>query len=389
MKSKKALKVFLLAGLGLLTGLVFLGGAFWDRFYGFSVLDAWLPRIEPTTKTIVSQRVLDEESKVIDVVEKVSPSVVTVTISKKQIVSPFQFDFGPFGILGPSTGGREEKIEADIGSGFIISTDGLIVTNRHVIDDPEASYKVVTSDDQEYKIEKIYRDPVNDLAILKINAQNLQPVELGDSAKLKVGQFVIAIGTALGEFRTTVTTGVVSGLGRGITAGSPFENYVEALDDVIQTDAAINPGNSGGPLLNSLGQVIAVNVAVAPQGENIAFAIPINIIKESLANFQENGQFSRPFLGVRYRMISRDLAIMNEVPQGAYLVEVITDSPAEKAGLEEGDIITRFDDLSVGKQESLAKLINEKKVGDRVALKVWREGEDLELEVKLEEFGEE
>ena len=129
-----------------------------------------------------------------------------------------------------------------------------------------------------------------------------------------------------------------------------------------------------------------MNVAVAAQGENIGFAIPINIIKESLYNFNQTGKFSRPFLGVRYRMISRDVALMNEVPQGAYIVEIIESSPAEKAGLEEGDIVTKMDGQALKGDNSLAKIINEKKVGDRVALVVWRDGEELEIEVVLKEL---
>jgi len=265
----------------------------------------------------------------------------------------------------------------------------MIVTNKHVVADTQAKYRVITKDDKTYQVEKIYRDPVNDLAILKINASGLKPVEMGDSSKLKVGQFVIAIGTALGEFRNTVTTGVISGLGRGITAGSPFEGYVERLDNVIQTDAAINPGNSGGPLLNSAGQVIGVNVAVAQSGQNIGFAIPINVIKESLENFNKTGKFLRPYLGIRYKMISRDLALLNEVPEGAYVQEVVEDSPAQKAGVKDGDIITKIDNEKVlEKDGGLAKIIAGKKVGDKVELTIWREGKETKISVTLGEFSE-
>lgn len=296
----------------------------------------------------------------------------------------------PFGFFRPPAGGgREEKIEQDIATGFVIDKDGLIVTNKHVVADANAKYRVITKDDVEYEVKKIYRDPANDLAILKIDASGLKPVEMGDSDKLKVGQFVIAIGTALGEFRHTVTTGVISGLGRGITAGSPFEGYVERLDNVIQTDAAINPGNSGGPLLNSAGQVIGVNIAVAASGQNIGFAIPINVIKESLQNFEKTGKFERAFLGVRYRMISQDLALLNDVPQGAYIVEVVSGSPAEKAKIKEGDIITKFDSQLVREKDGgLAKLIAGKKIGDRIHLTIWREKKELETEAVLEEFSE-
>jgi serine protease Do len=315
---------------GVAIGLVILasvlGGAISERVFGYKILDKFFPpRQGVSSPQVFQQRVLNEESVVIEVAEKVSPSVVTVGITKTQrVLDLFEWDpfMDPFGLFR-SPKSREEKIKQDIGSGFIVSADGLVVTNKHVVADTKAKYRVITKDDKEYEVKKIYRDPVNDLAILKIDALGLKPVELGDSDKLKVGQFVIAIGTALGQFRHTVTTGVISGLGRGITAGSPFEGYVERLDNVIQTDAAINPGNSGGPLLNSAGQVIGVNVAVAAEGQNIGFALPINLVKESLVNFEKTGKFERPFLGVRYRMISQDLALLNNVPQGAYVVEVV------------------------------------------------------------------
>ena len=238
---------------------------------------------------------------------------MTVSIVKTRSLSRiFEIDpFDPFNVFRQRPG-QQQKIEQDIGSGFVVSTEGLIVTNKHVVADTEAKYKVITKDDKTHEAQKIYRDPANDLAIIKINASGLTPVELGDSSKLKVGQMAIAIGTALGEFRNTVTVGVISGLGRGITAGSPFEGYVERLDNVIQTDAAINPGNSGGPLLNSGGQVIGVNTAVSSEGQNIGFALPINIVKDALTQFNKSGgKFSRPFLGVRYKMITRDLALLN------------------------------------------------------------------------------
>src|SRR3989344_2779763 len=214
------------------------------------------------SKNVQTQTIVEEESAVINVVDKVSLSVVTVSANtpRRRILQ-----FSPFGGFTQGQQGGEPQ---DIGTGFIVSTDGLIVTNKHVVSVANATYKVITKDNKEYDVREINRDPSNDIAILKIDVAGLKPVELGDSSNLKVGQFVIAIGTALGEFRNTVTTGVISGLGRGITAGSALDGFVERLDDVIQTDAAINPGNSGGPLLNSAGQVIGINVAVASGAEN-------------------------------------------------------------------------------------------------------------------------
>ncbi len=355
----------------LIIGAVF-GGAVGDRIWGYKVLDQWWPRLKTQKLENSKTQIVTEENVVIEVAERVSPSVVTVGIKKTQIFREIDpFDFFGMGRV------QQKKIEQDIGSGFILTEDGLVVTNKHVVGDTQATYKVVTKEDKTYEVQKIYRDPANDLAILKIDAKGLKPVELGDSSKLKVGQFVIAIGTALGEFRHTVTTGVVSGLGRGITAGSPLEGAVERLDNVIQTDAAINPGNSGGPLLNSAGQVIGVNTAVSQEGQNIGFAIPINVIKEAIDNFNKTGQFNRPFLGVRYRMIDQKTALLNEVPQGAYVQEVILDSPAEKAGIEEGDIII--------KPKDIAKEVSGHKVGEKMEVEVWRDGETKTMTVALEE----
>jgi serine protease Do len=387
--SRKA-SAFILLVFVILTS--FLGGALGDRLLGYKVLDRWFPpRQSFPAGQVIEQKVVKEESMVIDVVEKVSDSVVTVGVKKtKAVVNPFENFFDPFDFFGlpqqlqPETP-KEEPIEQDIGSGFVISADGLIVTNKHVVSDLEAEYKIITKDNQEYKVEKIFRDPAMDMAILQITATGLKPVELGNSADLKVGQSVIAIGTALGEFRNTVTTGVISGLGRGISAGDIFGSQSEQLENVIQTDAAINPGNSGGPLLNSLGQVIGVNVATTSGAENIGFAIPINLVKEALENFNQTGKFERPYLGVKYKMITKDLALLNEVPEGAYVVEVIEESPAAKAGVKQADIIVKIDGRKIQESKGgLAKMVQEKKIGEEVELEIWREKETFKLKVTLE-----
>lgn len=372
-----------------------LGGAVADRLFGIKPLDRIFGERGPGLRVPqIEQKVLREESVVVDVAEKVSPSVVTIS---RESPSRRILQFSPFGGFGVQ---EEEGETRDIGTGFIISKDGLIVTNKHVVETPDVKYRVVTKDDKEFTVEKIYRDPTNDLAIIKINpsagsGQVLNPVELGDSGNLKVGQFVIAIGTALGEFRHTVTTGVISGLGRGITAGTPFEGFVERLDNVIQTDAAINPGNSGGPLLNSAGQVIGINVAVATSAQNIGFALPINLVKDSIKNFVETGRFSRPFLGVRYQMIDRETALLNKVPQGALVMEVISGSSADKAGVLRGDILTKLDGQEIKDDtgedsggSSLAALINKKKVGDQIKIELWRDGKTSTLTTTLTEAGE-
>lgn len=389
----RGLRIFLLGvGLGIVIMGAFVTGAWTDRVSGMKFLDRVIGERgqgESEKQGEVVREVVDEESMVIEVVEKATLGVVTVSISKTQILrDPFggmDDFFGQFFGVPRQGGTKEEKIEQDIGTGFVIGQDGLIVTNKHVVEDTEATYKVVVGQDEVVEVKDIYRDPVSDLAILKIERSGLTALKLGDSDKLKVGQSVIAIGTALGEFRSTVTTGVISGLGRGITAGSYFE-ATEKLDDVIQTDAAINPGNSGGPLLNSSGEVIGVNVAMSANGENIGFALPINLIKESIDNFHSTGEFDRPYLGVVYQVVSRQSAILNEVPQGVYVREVVGDSPADKAGVEAGDIITQIDgvELSDEKETSLATIINKKKIGDNVEVKVWRDGESKIVKVVLE-----
>lgn len=322
-------------------------------------------------------KVVSEESVVIDVVERVTPSVVTVGIEQRiSQIDPFD----PFNFFQQPR--STTKQEQDIGSGFIVSDDGLLVTNKHVVSQ-QGKYKVITKDGKKYDVVSVYRDPVNDIAVIKINASGLKPVEMGDSSKIKVGQLVVAVGTPLGEFRGSVTKGIVSGIGRGITAGSPFEGFAEQLDDVIQTDAAINPGNSGGPLVNSAGQVIGINTAVASGAENIGFAIPINIVKDALSNFRETGGFNRPFLGVSYRLISRDVAILNNLPEGALVDQVVEESAAEKAGVQKGDIITKIDGSRVQeKNGGLAGIIGKKKVGDTVTITVWREDENTQGEGK-------
>jgi serine protease Do len=340
-----------------------------------------LPDTKSTDKTV---RVVSEESVVIEVVEKVSPSVVTIGIERTKPV--IQYDpFDPFGFFNAPRQQGTETEKADIGSGFIVSSDGLIVTNKHVVSTPNAKYQVITPDNKTYEVENIYRDPANDIAIIKINTSGLTPVEMGDSDAIKVGQLVVAMGTPLGEFRGSVTKGIVSGLGRGITAGSPFEGVAEEIDNVIQTDAAINPGNSGGPLINSASQVIGINTAVASGAENIGFALPINLVKEALDNFKKTGSFDRAFLGVSYRMIDRDLAIMNELPEGAYVQEVVEGSGAANAGIKQGDIITQIDGTKL-KDTALGEIINKKKIGDRVTLKIWRDGEEKEITVMLGKY---
>ncbi len=354
-----------------------------------NVLGLQLPTVIGPQETV---KVVTEESVTINIVKQVSPSVVTISEQAPPDQSSQDFNFGPFSIFG-NPGGSSSNNQApsgpqSIGSGFIVTADGLIVTNKHVVADTSGKYQVITNDSKKYDVQKIYRDPLNDVAIIKINpsqnsSESLKPVVLGDSSHLQVGQFVVAIGTALGEFNNTVTTGVVSGLGRGITAGDEYAGFSEQLNNVIQTSAAINPGNSGGPLLNSSGQVIGVNTAVSQTGQNIGFALPINVIKDSISTFNQTGQFNRPYLGVAYTMVTHDIAILNNTPEGAYVQNVVSGSPADTAGIQSGDTITKMDGQSISGNDILSQIISKKKVGDSVSIEIWRNGQSQTVNAKL------
>ncbi len=346
-----------------------------------------LPEIKPPTlDKIDAPASIYDESVITRVVDEALPSVVTVSVTTSG--SP-QFEFDPTNPFSPfrQVPGTSEEEVHNIGSGFIITADGLIVTNKHVVSDTGAKYTVLTSDEKSYPVERIYRDPLNDAAILKINATGLKPLKLGNSENLRLGQLAIAIGTPLGEFTNTVTVGIISGLGRGITAGSPLQGFVEKLDNVIQTDAAISPGNSGGPLLNSRGEVIGINTAVAQEGQNIGFALPVNVIKDLIDTFNRNGgTFERPYIGIRYNMIDNENAKAQNISPGAYVIQVVDGSPAEKGGLQDEDIITRFDSVSIDGTDDqvIAKILIDKKIGDTVQMTVWRDGKLLERTLVLE-----
>ena len=344
-----------------------------------------------------------QESFVVDTVKKTNPAVVSIILSKevpKYIVDPDSRS-NPFGDFFPNSffnipqykqDGTEER-EVGGGSGFFVSSDGLIVTNKHVVDKKEVSYTVFTNDGEKHEAKVIALDPILDIAIIKIEGQDFPYLNFGDSEKLEIGQSVIAIGNALGEFRNTVSVGVVSGLARSIVAGD-FSGNSELLDHVIQTDAAINPGNSGGPLLDLSGRVIGVNVAVAQGSQSIGFALPINSVKGAVESVQATGKIVRPQLGVRYMTITPSVAEKNnlEVEYGVLIkggadqdeLAVIPGSPADKAGLVENDIILEIDGVKLDEKVSLASLIRQKNIGDTITLKILHKGEKKTVSVTLE-----
>jgi serine protease Do len=319
-------------------------------------------------RTLVRQQLVSEESAVIDVVDSVSPSVVSI------IVRTVDFDI----FSGPLA------TESGIGTGFIVDPSGLIVTNSHVVDNRDGLYSVVLKDGTTYEVEEIHLDEMTDLAIIEVSARNLPVVELGDSDSIKVGQQAIAIGNALGRFSNTVTVGVVSGIARELTATSSFGSNPKTYEGAIQTDAALNPGNSGGPLLNSVGQVVGINVATTRGADNIGFAIPVNTLKPILDTFMAEGRIIRPYLGVSYTMITREIAAIRRIPEGAYISRVLADSPALKAGMVRGDVIISFNGKELSGTESLSSMIGSKKVGERVEVLIDRNGERRNLTVTLE-----
>ncbi len=322
-----------------------------------------------TSTTIKTHELIEEESAVINAVEEVSPAVVSI------LVKSLEFDFYSGPIMS----------ESGVGTGFIVDESGIIITNSHVVENPNGEYSVVLKNGDTYDVTKIDLDEVSDLAILEITARNLPTVKLGDSESIKVGQKAIAIGNALGRFQNTVTLGIISGVSRELTASSGLGGEVKTYESAIQTDAAINPGNSGGPLLNLSGQVIGINVATTRGADNIGFAIPVNVLKPILQSYLKEGRIVRPYMGVVYSMISQEVSTLRDLPEGAFVQRVLPDSPAAEAGLTRGDIIVRFEDKDLSEDYPLSRAIASFKVGDRVDLVIDRNGNRFDTSVVLAE----
>lgn len=318
--------------------------------------------------------VTEDEANTINIVKKTQESVVSIAISQ----------------ISLKQGEGIEDTTSKIGTGFIVDESGIVVTNQHVVSDLNGSYKVVNFSGDEFEVTKILRDDLSDIAVLRIDKKDkgLKALALGDSDKLVVGQNVIAIGTPLGEFAGSVTTGIISGLDRSVTAGTGwFGSTTKSYEGVIQTDAAINPGNSGGPLISSRGEVIGVNFATSSGVDNISFALPINKVKNRLEEYKTYGKFIRPFLGVSYQMISDYEALYyKDVVPGALVVRIDPVSPAYIAGIRRGDFIIEFGGEKVTK--SLGGIIEKHKVGEEVEVKVWRAGTEETFKVKLGEMQE-
>jgi serine protease Do len=345
----------------------------------------------------------DQETAVINTVEQASEAVVSIIITKDVPILEQYLEIGPFGFTPQVRQKGTEKQEVGGGTGFIVSKDGLVLTNKHVVIDDDAEYTVFTNSGEKFPAKVLAKDPYQDIAILKIDQENNlddngNPVfvdfpilNLGDSETLQSGQTVIAIGNALAEFKNTVSSGVISGLGRKITASGG--DFVETLEDIIQTDAAINKGNSGGPLLNLRGEVIGINTAIANDAQSIGFAIPINKAKRAIEQVKETGKIVYPFIGVRYVLINEQVKkdYNLTVDYGALIIKgdgepaIVSDSPAAKAGLKENDIILELNNEKITVDNTLAEIIMNYNPRDEVVLRVLRGEEYLEINLVLDE----
>jgi len=383
MEQKKRIKTILLS---LLIVGVMLG-------FGYGVSTAVKhPETVASTGSTVSEAPMVPAS-FSDIAAAVRPGVVNIQVVKKVKNVGFGFrnspgnPFGennPFGdFFGPFWEGNLPKSfeQRGVGSGFVMSRDGYVLTNNHVVEDAE-QIKVKLANGKEYEGKVVGRDPKTDLALVKIEgASDLHPLKLGNSDDLKVGSWVVAIGSPFG-LEQTVTAGIVSAKGRVIGSG-PYDNF-------IQTDASINPGNSGGPLINMKGEVVGINTAIIASGQGIGFAIPINMAKEIAPQLQEKGHVTRGWLGVSIQEVTPELAKSFDLKEkkGALVSQVASGSPAEKAGIEQGDIILEFDGKEVSNSQDLPRIVASTPVGKAVTLRILRNGKVIDRQVKVGELEE-
>ena len=343
---------------------------------GATMLVRWLdggqqPEVsDQGSNVVISQK----EADLAELVEKTSPTVVSIVTSQVSGQGFFQ-----------------QEVEG-AGTGIVISEDGYILTNKHVISEARSVQVVMSDGTRHSDVTVVGSDPLNDIAFLKIkNVSDLKVATLGDSGAMRVGHDVIAIGNSLGQYQNTVTSGIVSGLGRPVTAASSeLNSRVESLTDLLQTDAAINPGNSGGPLINSAGQVVGINTAIAADAQGIGFAIPINAAKGMIRGVIANGKVEKAYLGVQYVAITPDVRTQYKlsVDQGALVRSgsgsaVESNGPADKAGIKDGDIITKVNEKYVGKQGGLGSLVAEFMPGEKVTLTIIRDGKEQQKTLTL------
>jgi serine protease Do len=339
-------------------------------------------------------------SPIVEIAKKVCPAVITVIVSKDLLKAENFYSF-PFGgkeyVVPKLEKGQKSKVEKTQiggGSGFIVSKNGYVFTSNHVVSDTTADYTVIVDPKHKYPAKVLSRNPINDTAVLKIEVGDLPYLELADSDKIELGEEVVAVGNALGEFTDTLSAGIVSGLSRFITAFGGIDHQSQNLRGLIQTDAAINPGNSGGPLVNMEGQVIGINTAMIMGAQNIGFAIPINYAVKDWEEVKKFGKIIVPFLGVKYVLISKEMAEANKLPahDGALVVReqlgespVVKGSAADKAGIKEWDIILECNGQKITNKNPLANILQKCKIGQETTFKVLRDKKEILLKAKLEE----
>lgn len=394
-----------------LGGMVWIVKNFGAERIGLGFFKDYLPEKIIEKETIKEQQVIEkyepqttQEQMIVDVVQKSQDAVVSIVATKDlPVLEKYYIDpFGGSGLPGDLWGGFSipqyrqkgtEKKEVSSGTGFIVTSDGMVITNKHVVSEEDAEFTVLMNNGDKYSAKVLAKDPAQDIAILKIDKNNLPFLKLGNSDSIRPGQTVIAIGNALGEFENTVSVGVVSGLRRTITASGG--GMSETLDDLIQTDAAINPGNSGGPLFNLSGEVIGINTAMSQGAQNIGFALPINKAKKDLDQVKKSGKISQPFLGVRYVLVDKEIQQKNNllVDYGALVARgetqsdlaVVPGSPADKAGIVENDIILEIEGEKITKTNTLSMALQDYNVGEKIRLKINHKGEEKTVEVTLAE----
>ena len=340
---------------------------------------------------------MKKDLSIIDIAKKVCPAVITIVISKDlpKIEGFYLMPYGEQGIVMPKfKQGKKELTKIGGGSGFIVSPDGYLITSQHVVADTEAQYTVIVEPTKKYPAKVLARDPLNDIAILKIEGKKFPYLELDSLNHVQLGQEVVAIGNALGEFHDTVSSGIVSGLSRHIQATNHVTQQSERLRGLIQTDAAINPGNSGGPLVNREGRVIGINTAMVMGAQNIGFAIPINYALKDLEEVKKYGKIKQPFLGIKYVILTKEIAVKNKlsVDYGALIVRerlgesaVIKGSSADKAGLKEFDIVLEAKGEKVTANNPLSAILQKCEIDEKIELKVLRDKKQLNLKTTLQE----
>lgn len=344
-----------------------------------------------TGKPVVADDLqFDEQEATVRAIKKAIPAVVSIIV----------YDYKPYESVNILTGKFEVNLvkrQMIKGTGFIISSDGYIITNRHVVDaasEEDGEYQIILNSGKKYYAQLIAKDNANDLAVLKIFDKDLPFVELGESSKMELGMSVIAIGNALGLYENSVTKGIVSGLERSLVA-SDMSGNSESLTNVIQTDAKINQGNSGGPLVNLQGEVVGINTAIEAQGSAIGFAIPIDDARPVINSIIKHGLIYRPYLGVRYMMITHELAHENNLARtsGAWIttgsdneIAVMSDSPASAGGIMKDDIIFEINAVEIDEKNTLLSVVQGYRPGDRIGLKILRDNKEIILEVTLGEL---